>query len=72
MWTRENIGNSRFYWRSDILNIAKTMDTYMEDVRIGRPGAQEALDEFRASRVELVTKISKASLFSSAARMARP
>jgi hypothetical protein len=70
--TRKNIGNSRFYWKSDILNVAKMLDTHMEDVRMGRPGAQEALDEFRASRVELVTKILKARLFISAARTAQP
>lgn len=43
-------------------SIAKTWDKYMEDVRIGRPGAQEALDEFRAYKLQLVTKVLKARL----------
>jgi hypothetical protein len=44
----------------------------MEDVLMGRPGTQEVLDEFRAFRVELVTRILKARLFISATRMAQP
>ncbi|KAJ7037952.1 hypothetical protein C8F04DRAFT_998527 [Mycena alexandri] len=48
---------SRFYWQSDIEEMAETLAAYDRDVHMRLPGARKALEAFTAERIALVRTV---------------
>jgi hypothetical protein len=45
--------SSRFFWISDIHTMLRKLAEYQHDIHIRRPGAQKALEDFKAQQAEL-------------------
>jgi hypothetical protein len=55
-WAHGHPSNSQFYWKSDIENMLHTLSKYEADVRSRMKGAKQALEDFKAKRIEIVQK----------------
>jgi len=56
-WAHRRAISSRFYWKSDLIEIGQKLAELEEDWDLGKPGAQERLESFRKQRKDLVDSI---------------
>ena len=52
-----------YYWREDLEKAGKIIKTHEADIAAGKPGAQEAFETFRESRIAFVEAVTKARCF---------
>jgi hypothetical protein len=64
-WSHGYARESRFFWISDIDSMLRELAKYEHDIHFCRPGAQQALQDFRVQQKEMVASIRKVSSISS-------
>ena len=64
-WTKGRASNGRYYWKSDLYDMAKKFTELEEGRDAGKAGAQERLKSFRAERIVLADSIVQVSYRSS-------
>jgi len=60
-WSNGYARSSRFFWISDINTMLQKLAKYQHDIHLRCPGAQKALEDFKAQQVELVADIREVS-----------
>ena len=60
-WSHGYARSSRFFWISDINTMLQKLAKYQHNIHLRRPGAQKALEDFKAQQVELVADIREVS-----------
>ncbi|KDQ49480.1 hypothetical protein JAAARDRAFT_200826 [Jaapia argillacea MUCL 33604] len=61
-WAHGHSSSSKFFWEEDVHAACKALATYQKAVHMRTPGAKAALDEWKESKMEEVTRIVEASL----------
>lgn len=59
-WSHGCASDSRFFWISDIDATLQKLAEYQHNIHLRRPGAQKALEDFKARKMELVADIHEA------------
>jgi hypothetical protein len=60
-WSHGYGCSSHFFWNSDIHAMLQKLAEYEHNVHLHRPGAQHALEDFKAQQSEIMTAICKVS-----------
>jgi hypothetical protein len=52
---------TRYFWPSDINSTSQKLAEYERNIKLHRPGAKQALKDFKVQQIELLTSISDVS-----------
>ncbi|KAG1731967.1 uncharacterized protein EDB91DRAFT_701462 [Suillus paluster] len=56
-WAHGHASGSKFFWSADVLKMAQQLGARHKDVHMFKPGAKEALKDFKQSREEYVNAV---------------
>jgi hypothetical protein len=53
-WSSGFGSNKRYFWTSDINTMSQKLAEYKKNMKLRRPGAKQALKDFRDQQIEMV------------------
>jgi hypothetical protein len=62
-WSHGHSSSSKFYWKSDVYAMAEMLGLYEKNLYMRKPGAKQALENFKVGRQAQVRTILEVDMF---------